>query len=401
VSRPVPVRVLVAEDDAAVRDALAAVVRAEPGLELAAAVADAAQAVEAAARTNPDVALVDVRMPGGGSEAARGIGRRSPRTKVLALSAHEDSSTVLEMLAAGAVGYLVKGTSVEAILESIHQAANGQGSLSVEVTGGVIDELVGELTIRRRADDQREARERRVRRALDEEDAYAMVYQPIYRLDDGEAVGAEALARFRGPPERGPQEWFEEAGEVGLRHQLELACAQAALSGLDQLPDGTFLSVNASPETLTTSSFRSLLAGVDGTRIVVEVTEHAPVEDYDRLDAALERLRANGVRLAVDDAGAGFASLRHILRLRPDFIKLDRTLVAGIQDDRSLQALAAGLVTFAGRLEADVVAEGIERLAEIEALTALGVEYGQGYFLAGPTALPLPAPRRAGTFLQG
>jgi EAL domain-containing protein (putative c-di-GMP-specific phosphodiesterase class I) len=96
------------------------------------------------------------------------------------------------------------------------------------------------------------------------------------------------------------------------------------------------------------------------------------------------------VRLAVDDAGAGFASLRHILRLAPDFIKLDRTLIDGIEKDRSRQALAAGLISFAERIDATIIAEGIEQIAEVDMLTSLGVGYGQGFFLARPGPLPLP-----------
>ena len=124
---------------------------------------------------------------------------------------------------------------------------------------------------------------------------------------------------------------------------------------------------------------------------MIEVTEHAPIADYKRLNAAVDTLRALGVRFAVDDAGAGFASLRHILRLAPDFIKLDRTLINGIQSDRSRQALAAGLISFAERIDATIIAEGIEKLAELNMLASLGVGHGQGFFLARPGPLPLSA----------
>jgi EAL domain-containing protein (putative c-di-GMP-specific phosphodiesterase class I) len=130
---------------------------------------------------------------------------------------------------------------------------------------------------------------------------------------------------------------------------------------------------------------------------VIEVTEHAPIGDYKRLNAAVNRLRALGVRFAVDDAGAGFASLRHILRLAPDFIKLDRTLIEGIESDRSRQALAAGLISFADKIDATIIAEGIERSAQVEALEELGVGYGQGFFIARPGPLPL----NANAFLAG
>ena len=222
--------------------------QAEPTLELADAVADAAQAILVSMREKPAVAVLDVRIPGGGAIAARGIKRCSPRTRVLVLSARDDRETVLEMLEAGADGYLVKGSSVETILTSIERAANGQGSLSVEVTGGVIEELAGLLHARRRSEDRSRRREERVRHALDDDVVHA-VFQPICTLA-GSTVGAEALARFRGPPARGPVRWFAEADEVGLLRELELAAVRAALDALPDLPEHVFLSVNVSPATL-------------------------------------------------------------------------------------------------------------------------------------------------------
>jgi EAL domain-containing protein (putative c-di-GMP-specific phosphodiesterase class I) len=313
---------------------------------------------------------------------------------MLAFSAAGDRQTVLEMLEAGVVGYLVKGSTAEAIASSIERAAAGQGSLSVEVTTGVIDELAGELHVRRRVDRRRRLRERRIRRVLERPGVLNVVFQPICDLVDWKPVGAEALARFNGAPKRGPEGWFVEAAEVGLQLELELLAVEAALAKLTRLPDGLFVSVNVSPETLAASAFRDVLAGHDGTRVVVELTEHARIDDYDALTRTLAALRAIGVRLAVDDAGAGFASLRHILRLAPDFIKLDRTLIDGIERDRSRQALAAGLITFAEKIGATIVAEGIERQAEVDALAELGVRSGQGFFLARPAPLPLTVPPR-------
>jgi EAL domain-containing protein (putative c-di-GMP-specific phosphodiesterase class I)/CheY-like chemotaxis protein len=390
-ARAAPIRVLVAEDVPAIRDALAALLRSERGLELAAAVGDAWSAIEAASRDHPDVALVDVRMPGGGALAAREIRNCSPETKVIAFTAHHDRATVLEMLEAGAVGYVLKGGSVEAIVGAIEQAAAGQSSLSAEVAGDIIEALVGQLAVERKASEKANRREKRIRRVLDEKDKFSMVFQPIFSLA-GPMVGAEALARFKGPPKRGPELWFADADAAGLRLELELETMKAALAALPQLPEQLYLSLNASPQTLLSAGFRKLLfENCDPTRIVIEVTEHAPIDDYDRLNMAFDRVRELGVRLAVDDAGAGFASLRHILRLAPDFIKLDRTLVDGIESNRSQQALAAGLISFAARIDATIIAEGIEQIAEVDMLSSLGVAYGQGFFLARPGPLPLSA----------
>jgi EAL domain-containing protein (putative c-di-GMP-specific phosphodiesterase class I)/DNA-binding NarL/FixJ family response regulator len=390
VSRKPRIRVLVAEDDASVRDALEAVFRAERSVELTASVGDATGAVEAAARERPDVALVGVRMPGGGVQAAREIRSCSPKTRVLAFTAHNDPANVLEMLEAGAVGYVVKGNSIDGIVDEVVQAAAGKSSLSVEVTRDVIETLVGQLGVQRKAAEKTERQEKRIRRALDEENSFRMVFQPIFSLSGGMA-GAEALARFRGPPKRGAEYWFAEADAVCLRRELELATMKAALSALPDLPAGIYLSFNVSPKTLLSAGFRKLvLECSDPARVVIEVTEHARIDNYERLNAAFDRVRKVGVRLAVDDAGAGFASLRHILRLAPDFIKLDRTLIAGIESDRSRQALAAGLISFAARIDATIIAEGIEEFAEVDMLTSLGVGHGQGFLLARPGPLPLP-----------
>jgi EAL domain-containing protein (putative c-di-GMP-specific phosphodiesterase class I)/DNA-binding NarL/FixJ family response regulator len=383
-----PIRVLIAEEDDVARDELATLVRSEPSLELADAVSDAAEAILVSMREKPAVAVLDVRIPGGGASAARGIKRCSPQTRILALSVQDDRETVLEMLEAGADGYLVKGSSADIIVTSIERASRGQGSLSVEVTGGVIEELAGLLHARRRSEERSQRREERIRRVLDDNLLHT-VYQPICTLA-GSTVGAEALARFRGPPSRGPLRWFAEADEVGLLRELELAAVRVALTALPDLPEHIFLSVNVSPSTLATAGFLRLIAGSDSARVVVEITEHARINDYDSLGEALDAVRAFGVRVAIDDAGAGFASLRHILRLEPEFIKLDRTLIDGIEADRSRQALAAGLISFAEKIDATIVAEGIERPAEVEALSDLGVRYGQGYFFARPAPLPLP-----------
>jgi EAL domain-containing protein (putative c-di-GMP-specific phosphodiesterase class I)/AmiR/NasT family two-component response regulator len=387
VKQGLPIRVLIAEDDPAVRAALEAVVRSEPTLELAGSVGDAAEAIRGAERERPDVALLDVRMPGGGARAARGIKRAAAETRVLAFSAHDDRPTVIDMLEAGAVGYLVEGSGVSTIVDSITSAAAGRGKLSEEVTGGVIDELVGQLASRRRDDARRRRREERIRRVINAVDALRVVYQPIRTLGDRRLLGAEALARFHAAPKRGPARWFAEAEEVGLRVQLELAALERALRVLAAIPAGAFLSVNASPRTLVSQAFRKLVTGAGCERIVAELTEHAPVEDYARLGRALAPLRRLGLRLAIDDAGAGFASLRHILRLEPDLIKLDQALIRGIGSDRSQQALAEGLISFAERIGATIVAEGVESNDEVEALTGLGVVCGQGYYLGRPGPL--------------
>jgi EAL domain-containing protein (putative c-di-GMP-specific phosphodiesterase class I)/CheY-like chemotaxis protein len=347
------------------------------------------QAIELARVHRPDVAVVDVRMPdGGGPKAAMEIRHLSPSTRVLAFSAYEDRSTVIDMLRAGAVGYLLKGTRPREILEGIRRSFLGESVLSTQITTEVVDELATQLA-RQAGEAERLAQQvERIRRVVAGE-GLTMVFQPIVDLRAGEIAGLEALSRFAAEPRRGPDMWFAEAAEAGLQTDLEVAAARAALAELDRLPREAYLSVNLSPETTLSPKFRELLPGIGRERIVVEITEHAPVEDYEALAEALRPLRGGGGRLAVDDAGAGFASLRHILRLGPDIIKLDVSLTRGIDADEASQALAGALVTFASRIGATIVAEGIETPEELEALRELGVTHGQGYHLARPATLPL------------
>jgi EAL domain-containing protein (putative c-di-GMP-specific phosphodiesterase class I) len=201
-------------------------------------------------------------------------------------------------------------------------------------------------------------------------------------------LGAEALARFGTEPQRSPAQWFIEAAEVGLGVQLELAALRRAAMGLSLLPPGSFLSVNASADTIRSPALLDALDGLPASRLVIELTEHERVEDYEQLITPVAELRARGVRLAVDDAGAGFASLQHILRLRPDVIKLDRTFIEGVEDDPVKRALTTALVTFAADIGASLVAEGIATAGELDALRSLGVRQAQGRFLAEPSRLP-------------
>ena len=380
-------RVLIAEDEGTLREALARLIGGEPSLELVGAAKDAVQAVDLAETHRPDVALLDVKMPGGGGpRAARDIKDRSPQTRVIALSAYDDRASVLEMLRAGASGYLVKGTSPGEILNAIRGAASGKAALSVDVAAAVVHELAGQLKQKQLEEDERRSRLERVRRLLTE-GSFLMVFQPIANLRNSSVIGLEALARFDGDPARGPEAWLAEAESLGLRLDLELAAVRTALGYLELLPTNAFLAVNLSPSTAVEARFLESLDGLATERIVIEVTEHARVQDYDALNAALKVLRARGVRLAIDDAGAGFASLQHIVRLAPDFIKLDITLTRGIDADPVRRALATALITFASEIDATIIAEGIETKEEFDTLRGLGVSCGQGYYLAVPGPL--------------
>lgn len=214
----------------------------------------------------------------------------------------------------------------------------------------------------------------------------AMIYQPIWRLGTSRPVGFECLARFSALPARGPDEWFAEAAETGLSVPLELTAIRLAMSAASQFPSDIYIAVNASPETILSDDLPAALSAMPAQQIVLEITEHAHVEDYDRLRRALEPLRIAGVRLAVDDAGAGYASLQHILQLRPDLIKLDISLTRHIHLDPARRALASALVAFSRDTGSRIIAEGVETASELEALRNIGVEKAQGYFLGRPTS---------------
>ena len=224
-------------------------------------------------------------------------------------------------------------------------------------------------------------------RAVLEADALTMHFQPIVWLPTREVVGYEALARFPIPPSR-PDLWFELAARAGLRVDLELAALRKGLAGLAVTPADTYISLNVSPETLLSDELPTLLDGCPGERVVLELTEHLPIVDYDAHLPRLELLRRRGVRLAVDDAGAGYSSLRHILILRPEIIKLDRTLTTGAAEDAIRRALLTSLATFAHATKTTLIAEGVETTEELDALIEYGVAFGQGYLFQRPAPLP-------------
>jgi EAL domain-containing protein (putative c-di-GMP-specific phosphodiesterase class I)/response regulator of citrate/malate metabolism len=382
-----PLRVLLADDDPRVLAALTEAFQRTPGVQVVARAGDGPTAVALAVRYRPDVAVLDVKMPGGGIEACRAIVGRLPGTRVLALSAYADRAVVSGMLRAGAVGYVVKGTPVAEIVEAVLRTARAQGSLSPEAVGSLHDHLEEVVASSERSEEARQARRLQVEAAL-EPGAIRPLYQPIVELESRRVVGYEALARFPLAPDRPPAQWFADAASVGLTAELELAALRSALLLFDAIPRASYLSVNLSPSTVLLAEAADILAGLPGERLVLEVTEHAPVPDYGALRSALAPLLHRGCRLAVDDVGAGFASLRHIVQLAPHVIKLDVTLTRGIEADRTQRALAAALVSFAGEMGIQLVAEGVETATELATLRALGVRLGQGFLLGRPGPLP-------------
>lgn len=254
--------------------------------------------------------------------------------------------------------------------------------------------VVAEYLEERHDEEQARAARRRELRNVEIGTDLLPVFQPIVDLASGTTVGMEALARFP-TMVGGPAVVFADAWSLGVGAELELKAARAAVEQLSRLPRDMYLSVNASPELITSGALLDALPrGTAVERLVVEVTEHAVVEDYDELLPAVNDLRDRGVRLAVDDLGAGFSGLSGILQVEPDVLKLDATLVRDVDGVSSKQALVSALVGFAARTGPCVVAEGVETAAALQVLQQLGVGFGQGYHLGRPAPLAAGLPVR-------
>lgn len=311
-----PIRVMIADDDEDVRDAMISRLRGDDDISIVGTGADADHTIAVAARERPDVETPS-RLP--------------------------------------------------ALLPS----ALGTRSVGSRQTRSRIDELL-------------------------HGDAIEVVYQPIFDLADGRPVAAEALCRFAVAPLRTSDLWFAEAAEVGLGIELEIASLRRAFVHLRDLDPSVVLNVNVSPTTCRSRELRELLRQVPARRVALEITEGAPVDDYEGLDAALAPLRSLGVGLTIGDTCSGSAGLRHVLHLRPDTIKLDTSLTRRIERDTVRRSLVEAIVGFAPSVGAVVLASGIESPCQLDALRDAGVRLGQGHHLGRPGVLP-----HSGTWPRG
>lgn len=210
------------------------------------------------------------------------------------------------------------------------------------------------------------------------------VLQPIVDLRSGEVFAAEALSRFSPAPHRPPDAWFADAHRCGLGVALEVLAVTQAVAQLDRVPEHVAVSVNVGAGAVRSHLLLDALEAAPHQRIILELTEHALVDDYPALVTSLRSLRRSGLRVAIDDTGSGYSGLSHILKMAPDFIKLDRELSSGIDLDPVRRALATSLVAFAADTGAEIVAEGIETEGELIEIGGLGIRYGQGFHLGHP-----------------
>jgi EAL domain-containing protein (putative c-di-GMP-specific phosphodiesterase class I) len=378
--------VLVVDDNASNCALMEALLR-EQGMHRVHTETDARRVPRRLVEDDPDLVLLDLHMPHvDGHTVLTQIQRFAAGTflPVLVLTADTTTETRDRVLAEGAQDYLTKPVDyVEATLRIANLlqtrrllGALRRGSEPAPQERG------------RRWTDRVQRRERT--QTLLRERAISPVYQPVVDVNTLEVVGHEGLSRF---PDDGPspEMWFAEATEVGLGAELEWLAAETLMSHLDELPSDTFLAINMSPATILYAIERELCPSEVCSRIVIELTEHVPIEDYSVLQRALAAVRGYGARLAADDLGSGYAGFRHLVTLGPDIIKLDMSLVRGIHRNSGQRALASALVAFAKDVGARVIAEGVEEQDELDMLRALGVPWAQGFHLGRPSPLQ-PAP---------
>lgn len=267
------------------------------------------------------------------------------------------------------------------------QAPNASlGDRDVEVLRMMAALIVEQLEIDEMRADQRQQAIARIHGAM-RAGGLTTVFQPVVRLTDGSLAFVEALSRFHAQPLRTPDQWFAEAWSVGLGPDLELRAVQCALDDLDRLPPDVKMSFNLSPETALGSSLLPMLNAVECSRLIVEITEHAVVADYDPLRAVLQNLRDAGVSIAIDDVGAGHSGLQALLELKPDVLKLDVSITSGLDVDPLRYSLADAVATFASASGLETVAEGVETRSEADALRDLRIACAQGYLFGRPGGL--------------
>jgi EAL domain-containing protein (putative c-di-GMP-specific phosphodiesterase class I)/DNA-binding NarL/FixJ family response regulator len=374
-----PIRVVVADDEETVVDVLRTLIGSDPSLHFVGGAHNAEDAIEMAVRELPDVVLLDVRMPGGGGlRAAREISRRCAPTKVVALSAHEDSDTVIAMISAGASAYVPKGDSTDKILRTIHR--------TIDANYASVDQPP-QLTLISPLLPRRTQQSTAVANAI-LDCAITVEFEPIEDLATGRVVGFDARPRVATLPHRSYDNWLADAESADLLLDIEMAAFRASLLALAAIPDDLFLEFEVTPSTLTEGRFRRAIRRQIGSRIVLGLSPLAPV-DASVLGAAgptgiLATLRGRGVRLAARDVGPGFAGLRHLTLLSPELARLDETLVRSLGQSFSTHSIVAALVACASDVGARLIAPGVVSEEQLQELRNLGVELIQGPIVGEP-----------------
>ena len=381
---------VMAIDDNAANIALLRALLQRAGLTNLATYTDSREALERLETFDPDLVLLDLHMPHhDGFDVLAHIVRHAAGAylPVLVLTADSTKDSAHRALELGANDFLTKPFDAVEVLLRVRNLLETR-TLYEAVRGNnrhLHDQLDVYHALERTEHENWRTERERIEGFING-DELTMHFQPIFDLAGGQLVGVEALARFA-DTSMTPDRWFERASAVGLGPALETAAIGRALEVSDVLPENTFVALNVSPEAILSASFQELCSDEFCRRVVLELTEHVPVEDYDAVAHSLNSFRARGVKLAADDTGAGYAGFRHLLGLDPDIIKLDISLIRGIDRDPARRALATSLVSFAAETERTLVAEGIETVEELETVRELSVRWGQGYHLARPMSI--------------
>jgi DNA-binding NarL/FixJ family response regulator len=382
VEETTPIRVVVADDEETVVDVLRTLIGSDPSLRFVGAAHNAEDAIELAVRERPDVVLLDVRMPGGGGlRAAREITRRCAPTKVVALSAHEDSDTVIGMISAGASAYVPKGDSTDKILRTIHRTIDENYAAA---------EQPPQLTLISPLLPRRTQQSTAVAKAI-LDGAITVEFEPIEDLATGRVVGLDARPHVATLPLRSYDTWLADAEAADLLLDIEMAAFRASLLALPLIPDDLFLEFEVTPSTLTEARFRRVIRRPIGSRIVLGLSPLAPV-DASVLGAAgpsgiLASLRGRDVRIAAREVGPGFAGLRHLSLLSPELARLDETLVRSLGPSFSTHSIVAALVACASDVGARLIAPGVVSEEQLQELRNLGVDLVQGPIVGEPIPL--------------
>ena len=384
--------ILVVDDHASNVALLTGILR-KAGMTKITGLTDPRLAAQTFAEIQPDLVLLDLHMPFmDGFEVLATLSRLTGAhdfVPIVILTADITQATREQALSAGAKDFLTKPfNNAEVLLRVINLLESRALYRALRVHNAALaqDLRVYDARDRRHTDEFNE-QVARVTEVL-VPGAIRTVFQPIVHLESGTTTGLEALSRFSVQPERSPDRWFADATQVGLGTELELEAIAVIVQHFDDVQDDLWVSVNVSPEALLDPRVPRLLGRLPAERIVIEITEHTRVESYEALNEVLAPLRARGMRVAVDDAGAGFAGLQQILHIRPEVIKLDIALTHGIDADPIRRALTSSLLSFANEIGAVIVAEGVETAEELDMLRKLGVLFGQGFALGRPEPIP-------------
>jgi EAL domain-containing protein (putative c-di-GMP-specific phosphodiesterase class I)/GGDEF domain-containing protein/AmiR/NasT family two-component response regulator len=381
---------LLALSDQAPAERLVTVV-AQAGARPIAVAGDAAELARLLRTSRPDVVLVDLGLARTARRELAQVKVAFPDIPLVAVCCDRSPASLAAALSVGIAGFVPRDAGPAQMRPIIAAARAGQRAVAPEL----LDPLLEGATAQLRAQgadlighqDRADALRRRLAPG-----ALFPVFQPIADLRGSCRLGWLALTRFSDSAPEQTAHWFAEARALGLTAELELAAAQAASSEIDRLPAPSLLFMKASCTTVAQRGLEDVLDGDIAARVVIELSGIAELEETDAFNDAVDRLRHRGVRFAVDETGAGFGPLDHVLDLSPAFVRLAGGLTRGIDVDRTRRALAMTVISFASHLGAKVIADQIETAEELDALRRLGVGYGLGFHIGRPEPLPARMP---------